>query len=1125
MATNSLSSILTNSYFNDDKMSITTNTSSSGFTCTLKSNATWPGDFFNNNNNNNYTNTNSNYHDPILLLDGDIFDGNFYNVTIGYGGANYGYYGCLLSTTASVSSLYPTIKNLGVDLSINNITIGNSSTIGGGGIIFSYANIFSTNFTITNCHSLGGTIGQSSGGICGINAGFNGSCNISNCYSTGGTIGQSSGGICGEYAGISGICNISSCYSTGMINSYGGGICGANAGSNGTCIISNCYASGDQNTSDSAGGICGQYTGTSGICNIINCFYSGNIVGGAIIDSYNATCNITNCYYIGTSTASYFIGPVPHNAITLTDCYGTCSRAANTSGISGTYTQTTFSSDWFSATTLNKGSTYWKDCTINGTNPSSNIQYNVIDPITGYAYSSIPILKNFFISRTNNLYGYRRYTDTPTFSIPYIDKLQYVGSSLNTPTISNYVYTLYDNAIWPDDFTVNGQTHTISDSILLNDSTNNMWTFDGNNHTITISQTDVTTPLPYLGLFTGNVNKTGAGTLENPITVKNLTIAARSIDYEIFDLSKYGGGGIYCYTDPSGDPNYIIIDNCHTIGSDGAQLQLLWQSGGIIGNNAAYNGTCIIKNCTSTGNSYNNYSTYGGVDTVNYQTSLAGGIAGDSAGGWTSVSTCIISNCYTTGDICPIGGGIVGSNAAINTGYCSITNCYSTGNINSQGGGITGRQPGVGGMCNISNCYSLGTISLDAGGITGSSAAATYTNTVSNSIIPGTCNITNCYSTGAINSGGGIAGSRTTQCNTLNISNCYSTGQLNTNGGAIVAQSITTCFISNCYYAGQTTTTSSCYFIGPNSTVTLASNCYGTCQLGDNTTTVTNSNLFNDNYSNLPTVGTPGVSTWFNSTALNLNQPTQYNWSKPQVTGVNLQYPILTAFNVDPWFGYTIYTDKPTFIQPCFAEGTNILTPFGYLKVENLKINDILLTYQNKEIKIKDIYSFIAPSNDNLLYKLPKDALSLNIPNEDLYMSEGHAFRYNNNWYHMYHHKLAIKTEEKISVKYYHILIDNWFDNTLVANGVEVESYYNKKYNRNIELQWICDEFSCKYKKIQSLENKIYKNESCNITTYSNINKSKKFNFKIDKNSNNLVITNKNGEPMYDVNLPSYIFS
>ena len=42
--------------------------------------------------------------------------------------------------------------------------------------------------------------------------------------------------------------------------------------------------------------------------------------------------------------------------------------------------------------------------------------------------------------------------------------------------------------------------------------------------------------------------------------------------------------------------------------------------------------------------------------------------------------------------------------------------------------------------------------------------------------------------------------------------------------------------------------------------------------------------------------------------------------------------------------------------------------------------------------------------------------------------------------------KLAIKTEEKISIKYYHILIDNWFDNTLVANGVEVESYYNKKF-------------------------------------------------------------------------------
>ena len=875
---------------------------------------------------------------------------------------------------------------------------------------------------------------------------------------------------------------------------------------NGTCNISNCYSAGS--IDDSSGGICGN-------------------------DVDYGSFNISNCYYIGTSTSSYFISD--NNIVNITSpCYGICSLASDTTNISGTYTQETYTidssliSNWFSANKLNSNvANSWTDCTINDSTPVPEFSYSVTDSITGYGYSSIPILKSFIASRNNNLYGYRRYTNAPTFSIPYIDKLQYVGLG-TPPTINNYIYTLNDNARWPDDFKINGQSLTISDSILLNDSNNtNMWTFDGNNYTITISQTDVTTPLPYLGLFTGDIGRTGAGSVSSPVTVKNLTVAARSIDYEIFDKSLYGGGGIYCYTNSSGNPNYIIIDNCHTIGRDGVQLQLLWQSGGIIGNNAGYGGTCIIKNCTSTGNSDNTYSTYGGVNTSNNQTSLAGGIVGDSAGGWNQKSTCIISNCYTTGDICAIGGGIVGSNAAINTGYCSITNCYSTGNINSQGGGITGRQPGVGGMCNISNCYSLGTIGLKAGGITGISAAATYTYTDANNIIisiPGTCNITNCYSTGTINSGGGIAGSRDTKCNTLNISNCYSTGQIfNISGGGIVGESTTNCFISNCYYVGQTTT-SSCYFIGSNSTVTLESNCFGTCQLGDSTTTTTNSNSFY-NHPNLATTGTPGVSDWFNSTALNQNQTTQYNWSKPQVTGVNLQYPLLTAFDVDPWFGYTIYTDTPTFIQPCFAEGTNILTPSGYVKVENLKINDILLTYQNKEIKLKDIYSFIAPSNNNLLYKLPKDALSPNVPNEDLYMSEGHAFRHNNNWYHMYHHKLVIKTEEQISVKYYHILIDNWFDNTLVANGVEVESYYNKKYNRNINLQWLCDETSCKYKKIQSLEHKIYKNESCNITTYSNINKSKKFNFKIDKNANNLIITNKNGEPMYDIDLPSYILS
>ena len=71
--------------------------------------------------------------------------------------------------------------------------------------------------------------------------------------------------------------------------------------------------------------------------------------------------------------------------------------------------------------------------------------------------------------------------------------------------------------------------------------------------------------------------------------------------------------------------------------------------------------------------------------------------------------------------------------------------------------------------------------------------------------------------------------------------------------------------------------------------------------------------------------------------------------------------------------------------------------------------------------------------------------------------------KYDNKWHHMKHSHLAKKTEEKVEVKYYHILINNYFENTLVANGVEAESYYDPKYNNNIELQIKCSKTQCSY--------------------------------------------------------------
>jgi hypothetical protein len=44
-------------------------------------------------------------------------------------------------------------------------------------------------------------------------------------------------------------------------------------------------------------------------------------------------------------------------------------------------------------------------------------------------------------------------------------------------------------------------------------------------------------------------------------------------------------------------------------------------------------------------------------------------------------------------------------------------------------------------------------------------------------------------------------------------------------------------------------------------------------------------------------------------------------------------------------------------------------------------------------------------------------------------------------------------------IEYYNIAVDNYIQNTLVANGVEVESLFNMK---DLEMKWECKKDNCK---------------------------------------------------------------
>jgi uncharacterized delta-60 repeat protein len=142
----------------------------------------------------------------------------------------------------------------------------------------------------------------------------------------------------------------------------------------------------------------------------------------------------------------------------------------------------------------------------------------------------------------------------------------------------------------------------------------------------------------------------------------------------------------------------------------------------------------------------------------------------------------------------------------------------------------------------------------------------------------------------------------------------------------------------------------------------------------------------------------------------------------------------------------------------CFHKGTQILTQNGYKPVENIQNGDLLITASGKITTVRKVISFIGTEKHCPLYVLPKNSIGHNVPLTDLYMSEGHAFRYKGNWCHMKCSSIAKKVKAN-NIEYYNIAVDNYIMDTLIANGVEVESLFNINH---LNMSWKCKTDDCK---------------------------------------------------------------
>ena len=205
---------------------------------------------------------------------------------------------------------------------------------------------------------------------------------------------------------------------------------------------------------------------------------------------------------------------------------------------------------------------------------------------------------------------------------------------------------------------------------------------------------------------------------------------------------------------------------------------------------------------------------------------------------------------------------------------------------------------------------------------------------------------------------------------------------------------------------------------------------------------------------------TPGYSYTYIGTTLTVFQGetvlyimTDFNSSDLPATAIPVLFTTVTPINPVTYLG-TSYYILGQISATCFTKGTHILTPAGETKVENLKVGDLVITFNNsirepmpiKWIGRSGLNSRTMNSTHSPI-RIKKNAFAENKPHTDLLVSPLHSLYVDGV---LVAAKLLINNRsiyQDHSFKfdsYYHIELEN--HSILFAEGLETESFLDTGY-------------------------------------------------------------------------------
>jgi hypothetical protein len=193
-----------------------------------------------------------------------------------------------------------------------------------------------------------------------------------------------------------------------------------------------------------------------------------------------------------------------------------------------------------------------------------------------------------------------------------------------------------------------------------------------------------------------------------------------------------------------------------------------------------------------------------------------------------------------------------------------------------------------------------------------------------------------------------------------------------------------------------------------------------------------------------------------------------YQIPNPYVVITNTNPLTIVPTNISTLPIITVYPNP----DACFLEGTSILTPNGYVNIEKLNSGDEIIVNSLGIEKINNIKKIITyKSNKKDVYCISKENIGIN---NDLYITGGHAIKINNNYRHVKclfdseccDYKIKKCSDSNEYITYYHILLDDWVNTFIIANGLEIEPYYENSIVNDKRILWNCTKTQCNYKMI-----------------------------------------------------------